>query len=115
MAHTMHVAISSFALRLIFGMNLMLCVMPREKVPSAFFRIILLVELGLAVLFALTSPAMLWWGIGLGVIAFVGSVLWLLERRRAGTAALRLILLLSLIGMNLLPNTSATGAAYGSW
>jgi hypothetical protein len=103
----MQVAVAAFALRLIFGMNLMLCVMPREKVPSAFFRIILLVELGLAVLFALTSPAMLWWGVALGVVAFVGSVLWLLERRSAGVAAIGIILTLSLIALNLLPAMSS--------
>ena len=109
----MQVAISSFALRLIFGMNLMLCVMPRDKVPSAFFRIILLVELGLAVLFALTAPAMLWWGVALGVVAFVGSVLWLLERRSAGVAAIGLILALSLVAANLA--TAAAGSSNGNW
>lgn len=111
----MQVAVSLFALRLVFGMNLMLCVMPRDKVPSAFFRIILLVELGLAVLFALTSPPMLWWGVALGAAAFVGSVLWLLERRGPGVAAIGIILLLSLAAASLLPATSPAGSSNGNW
>ncbi len=98
-------AVAFFALRLIFGMSLLLCAMPRKHVPSAFFRINLLVELGLSALFALTSPTMLWWGVGLGAVAFVGSVLWLLEKRLAGTLAIDLVLVLSLISANLLPTT----------
>ena len=108
-------AIAFFALRLIFGMSLMLCIMPRRNVPSAFFRIILLVALGLAALFALTSPAMLWWGIALGVAAFVGSVCWLLEQRGAGMAAIGMVLALSFITANLLTETLAVGPAYGHW
>ena len=116
-------AVAFFALRLISGMSLMLCVMPRQQVPAAFFRIILLVILGLAALFALTSPAMLWWGVALGVVAFVGSVLWLLERRRAGTAAIGLVLALSTIAAvtatylhgSFLQGAAKAGSASGSW
>ncbi len=111
----MQFAISLFALRLIFGMNLMLCVMPRDKVPSAFFRIILLVELGLAVLFALTSSPMLWWGVALGATAFVGSVLWLLERRRAGVAAIGIMLVVSLVAANQALTLTAAGSSNGFW
>ena len=50
-------AIAFFAIRLICGMGLMLCVMPRRDVPSPFFRIMLLVVLGLAALFAMSSRA----------------------------------------------------------
>lgn len=85
-------AVAYFAIRLVFGMALMLCLMQRRDVPSPFFRIMLLVVLGLASLCALTSPAALWWGVALGLSAFVGSVLWLLERRAAGTAAIGLVL-----------------------
>src|SRR5438270_127362 len=111
-------AVAFFALRLIFGISLMLCVMPRHDVPSAFFRIILLVMLGLAALFSLTSPAMLWWGVALGLVAFVGSVLWLLERRRAGTATIGLILALSsfaAIAGIFLPGPAKAGPAHGPW
>ena len=68
-------AVADFAIRLICGMGLMLCAMPRRDVPSPFFRIMLLVVLGLAALFALTSPAALWWGVAIGVVAFAGSVI----------------------------------------
>jgi hypothetical protein len=108
-------AIAFFSLRLIFGMSLMLCAMPRSNVPSAFFRIILLVVLGLAALFSLNSPAMLWWGVALGAAAFVGSVLWLLERRRAGTLAIGLILVLSLLSAILLLAKLPVGATHGLW
>ena len=108
-------AVASFALRLIFGMSLMLSTMPRDSVPSAFFRIILLVMLGLSSLFSLTSPAMLWWGIALGIVAFAGSVFWLLERRSAGTGAIGLVLALSLISAILLNENSPSGPTHSPW
>jgi hypothetical protein len=95
--------IAQFSLRLICGMSLMWAVMPRSPVASGFFRIQMLVALGLAVLAALTmgrlSPersasAVLipHWAaaaacILLAVLSFLGSVLWTLERRRAGAVA----------------------------
>lgn len=91
--------IAQFALRLIAGLALTWCLLPRRLVTSGFFRIQSLVALGLSVLGALTaeqrfapeaaaswfSPAMLRWSFtGLGAASFVGSVLWTLERRRGG-------------------------------
>jgi hypothetical protein len=108
-------AVAFFALRLICGMSLMLCVMPRKDVPSAFFRIMLLVVLGLAALFALTSPAMTWWGIAIGVVAFIGSVVWLLERRKAGIVAIGLVLVLSLCAACLVSTASLAGSTHGDW
>src|SRR5579859_3690865 len=108
-------AVATFALRLIFGMSLMLLIMPRHDVPSAFFRIILLVVLGLAVLFSLTSPAMLWCGMALAAVAFFGSVFWLLERRRWGTMAIGLVLALSLITAILLPSYVPVRSSGGHW
>lgn len=92
-------AVAHFAIRLICGVGLMLCVMPRRDVPSPFFRIMLLVVLGLAVLFALTSPAGLSWGVALGSVAFAGSVFWLLERRAAGTAAIGAVFAISAVAL----------------
>lgn len=92
--------IAQFALRLICGMSLMWAVMPRRDVTSGFFRIQMLVVLGLSVLAALTlgqfisadSPAMIsdtTSRIACGVLAglaYVGSIMWTLERRKAGSA-----------------------------
>lgn len=93
--------IAQFALRLICGMSLTWCVMPRAKVTSGFFRIQMLVTLGLAVLAVLTigrlstvaqeNNALIPLAVAQGVciataaIAFLGSVLWTLERRAGGT------------------------------
>src|SRR5262245_56570098 len=91
-------AVSHFAIRLICGMGLALCVMPRRDVAAPFFRIMLLVVMGLGVLFALTaSGAAVWRGVGVSSVAFVGSVCWLLERRRAGAAAIGVIFVLALL------------------
>jgi hypothetical protein len=95
----MHDAVAFFAVRLICGMTFILCAMPRGSVPSPFFRIMLLVILGLAALFALTSPAALWWGVAMGTAAFAGSVFWLLERRTAGTFAIGAIFAISLVAL----------------
>jgi hypothetical protein len=93
--------IAHFSLRLICGMSLMWCLMPRGQVTSGFFRIQMLVVLGLSVLSTLTlgmyadaadeqlSPLLgmqttVALCVVLAVAAFVGSVMWTLERRRAG-------------------------------
>jgi hypothetical protein len=95
----MHDVVPQFAMRLVCGMSLMLCVMPRRQVATAYFRIMLLVTMGLSVLFVLTEPARFWPGVIMAAAAFVGSVLWLLERRPAGTAVIGLVALLSLFEM----------------
>ena len=92
--------LTQFAIRLIFGMSLVWCVMPRSEVTSGFFRIQNLVTLGLAVLaFMAIGPAPVaegaepmlsaeivrWISIGLATMSFLGSVMWTLERRVAGT------------------------------
>lgn len=87
--------IAQFALRLIVGMSGAWAVMPRRDVTSGFFRIQMLVTLGLSVLAALTgnqisatdaaADAMLWASVASAGCSFLGSVFWTLERRRAGT------------------------------
>jgi len=92
--------LTQFAIRLICGMSLVWCVMPRSEVTSGFFRIQNLVTLGLSVLaFMAIGPAPVaegaepmlsagvvrWISIGLATMSFLGSVMWTLERRAAGT------------------------------
>lgn len=79
----------------------MWALLPRDKITSGFFRIQMLVALGLLVLATLTAGGLtvppeggtamfsatvsrVICGVLAGV-AYVGSVLWMLERRRAGT------------------------------
>lgn len=89
--------VPQFALRLIFGMSLTWCLLPRKEVTSGFYRIQMLVTLGLSVLTALTlshlnredSPERTSTGFYALVIAtavgsLLGSVMWTLERRAAG-------------------------------
>lgn len=92
--------IPQFALRLICGMSLTWCLMPRAEVTAGFFRIQMLAVLGLSVLATLTAGQLelaaggeRWLStsgvsalcIAIGIAAFAGSVLWTLARRRAGT------------------------------
>ena len=99
--------IAQFALRLICGMSLMWCIMPRSQVTAGFFRIQMLVALGLSVLSALTvgqlegtaetengllsQQSRIVMSAVLGVFAFLGSVVWTLNRRRAGAVFVYLI------------------------
>ena len=91
--------LTHFAIRLICGMSVVWCVMPRAKVTSGFFRIQMLVTLGLSVLAAmavgqmpsamggdsiLSGDAVRWISVTLAVLSFLGSVMWTLERRAAG-------------------------------
>lgn len=102
--------IPQFALRLIVGLCLTWRLLPQALITSGFFRIQMLLALGLCVLAALTAPQWselesgtgaigLATGQGLlaagGAIAFVGSVLWTLERRRGGAIAGLLLLVLT--------------------
>jgi hypothetical protein len=85
-----------FTIRLICGIALMLCLMPRRDVATPFFRILMLVLLGMNVLGALTTSGPRHWLIAAAAVSFAGSTLWLLERRRAGTGAIQLVAGLSL-------------------
>jgi hypothetical protein len=113
--------IAQFALRLLLGMSLTWAVLPRRQITSGFFRIQLLVALGLSVLAVVSAgglfdalqpslraapdatsiappeprvPNSVAVGgcIALAVCSFLGSVAWTLERRRGGTVFLFLIL-----------------------
>lgn len=84
-------AIACFCLRLLAGIATSLCVIPQRAIPGAFFRILLLVCLGLAAVAALTSAGGPIGPIGLGVLAYLGSILWLLERRSPATVCLALV------------------------
>jgi hypothetical protein len=111
--------IAQFALRLICGMSLLWAIMPRRQVTSGFFRIQMLVVMGLGVLAALTvesgtwqsrhltipklSETWSWWLSSLMALAgFAGSVWWTLERRRIGEWTGFVILGLSLAELTLL-------------
>lgn len=113
--------IAQFALRLICGMSLMWAVMPRRQVTSGFFRIQMLVVMGLGVLGSLATvmqvqsdqdlarkilhaPVSHWSaspiaaGAPVALIAFagfLGSVLWTLERRTGGERIGFVVLLMS--------------------
>jgi hypothetical protein len=103
--------IAQFALMLILGMSLMWALMPRSQVTAGFFRIQMMVAMGLGVLAMLTlgqltsssgqQPSDQWIlaaRIMAGVVAacgYVGSVLWMLDKRRAGTVCVFVILIAS--------------------
>lgn len=120
--------IAQFALRLTCGISIMWLLMPRRQITSGFFRIQMLLAMALSALAALTlgrfeptatallpvTTGRLLCGV-LVVIAYLGSIVWTLERRKVGTlcicgvAALSTaILLLSSV------STSQMGAAVGA-
>ena len=100
--------IAQFALLLALGMSLMWAVMPRSRVTCGFFRIQMMIAMALGVLAVLTlgqltsnthQPVPDDWllaaqiAAGLAAAAgYVGSVLWMLDRRPAGTVCAFVIL-----------------------
>jgi len=112
--------IAHFSLRMIFGISLMWLLMPRSQVTAGFFRIQMLLVMGLSVLAALsvtaqplvgslqmthvtarqiaplagTQTVICWL---LVAVAFTGSVCWTLGRRSGGTVGIFLIGILSLL------------------
>lgn len=107
--------IAQFALLLMLGMSLMWALMPRARVTSGFFRIQMMIAMGLGVLAILalgqlTSTSgqsipdqwILGARIAAGVAAltgYVGSVLWMLDRRMPGTVCCFAILAASLTAL----------------
>ena len=121
--------IGHFALRLICGMSGTWTVMSRREVTDGFFRIQMLVVLGLSVVSVLfpawpvherdqdavseTSLRVL--GTVLAVLAYVGSVLWTLNRRSAGTAIAYLIMVLSVVALARVSQVSDVVAQPAIW
>jgi hypothetical protein len=104
--------IAAFALRLLVGLALFWRCLPTEKITSGFFRIQNLLVLGLAVLATVMtlSPASTtgtllparfvpWLTGGIVLLAYLGSMLWLLERRAAGVRVGVLTLLIGLAAL----------------
>lgn len=112
--------IAAFLLKLVFGIALMWLLMPRKEVTDGFFRIQMLVVLGLSVLVALTidtktlSPDHLSTSaehvtvsirsirgtlIFVAAAAYIGHVFWKLGRRRVGNGCIFLIATGSAIAM----------------
>ncbi len=91
--------IPEFALWLICGLSTMWCLSPRQEITSGFFRIQMLVTLGLSVLIGLSTGQVtlathpqfmsvqqhyLQVAVFIGLLSFLGSIMWTLERRAAG-------------------------------
>lgn len=123
--------ILQFALRLLAGLSLTWCLMPRAAVTAGFFRIQLLVALGLSVLAAMTASsadpstntaAYLSVGIvrvvciAVACVAFIGSTLWILGRRQAGTVCCFVIAaaaIAALLGSTGFPEQTTSERALG--
>ena len=99
-----------FTLRLVTGISLTWLFLPREAITAGFFRIQMLLVMGLSVLAGLSFPLLVERvGEGmlvtvlqgrmlcgtLAVLAFIGSIFWTLVRRRAGALFIYLIACLS--------------------
>ena len=82
-----------FLCRFGFGLSLGLVCTPARLVPSGFYRVNILVVMGLATLASLAArgsvPSAAAWILAAvaAVIAWIGSVAWLAERRGAGLVA----------------------------
>ncbi len=107
--------LAQFAVRMICGMSLVLTAMPHGTVSSGFFRVQMLIVMGLGVLATLaaqgtSAPATTaaWVGqahfvlcIILASLGFIASVFWMLERRRMAAALQSVIAVISLAALGL--------------
>jgi len=78
-----------FLCRFGWGLSAALVITPAALVPAGFFRVNMLVVLGLATFAALvagsTLPAAAWfWPAAAAVVAWIASIAWYAERSRAG-------------------------------
>lgn len=114
-----------FVFRLIFGVAVAMGVTPPRLVTAGFYRVHLWVLMGLGTVAALAvfgdrRPPEFWQLVfGLAVataaVSYVGSVIWLYERRQAGSAVIVAVALLSLCAAALAtrwkPETTALGVS----
>lgn len=100
-------------LRLILGISLMWTFMPRKEVTTGFYRIQMLLVLGLTVVVSITtgqlvpqeasqsgilSPTFTFsLSVIMGIVAYVGSVVWTLGNRKFGDLCINLVTLISLL------------------
>ncbi|WP_339907299.1 hypothetical protein [Symmachiella dynata] len=124
-------ALTQFALRLICGMALMLATSDYRKTSSGFYRIQMLVVMGLGVLasmFAGTGGTIeqnailssTWLTVDcvvIAVLAFLGSVLWMLERKAGAYRLVLLILAAAVAGlaMGAFRNSDAVSPVWFQW
>jgi hypothetical protein len=78
-----------FLCRFGWGLSAALVITPAALVPAGFFRVNILVVLGLATFAALVAgtsmPGTIWlWPAAAAVVAWIGSIAWYAERPRAG-------------------------------
>lgn len=95
--------LTQFLFQLAFGLALMMAVTPWRRAPAGFYRVHLLVVMGLMTLsslVALANPGScpLWAPVAAAVLSYFGSVVWLYEKPRTGVAMLVLVALLALAG-----------------
>ena len=107
--------IAEFSLLLTLGISSMWCLMPRSKVTAGFFRIQMLLSMGLSMLTILSLghltvasggrlsgdlllAARIASGFGL-FCGYIGSIVWTLDRRFAGTIAMMGIALSTLVSL----------------
>lgn len=96
--------LTQFVLRLSFGLAAAMAVTSPRQVTSGYFRNNLYVLLGLNVLSALVAVASqgrlpIWPAAVAAVLCYVGSVFWLYEKSRAGSATLGIIALVNLAAL----------------
>jgi hypothetical protein len=95
--------LTQFIMRISFGLALGMAITPPRQVTSGYYRNHLYVLLGfnvLATLVAWAAPSQfpLWPPLSAAVLSYVGSVLWLYEKPRAGIACLACISAVTLVG-----------------
>jgi hypothetical protein len=121
------VLLIQFVFRVTFGVALAMGITPSRWVTSGFYRVHLWVLMGFNTLAALclftqreslaafiSRPGwILALAVGLAVASYLGAVLWLYERKRAGAAALFLIMLGGLVASALATTWHETTTASG--
>jgi hypothetical protein len=100
-----------FLNRLTFGVATAMAVTPARWVTSGFFRVHLWVLMGVQTLAALVLYSMqpsdsaawvltsqFWLAVGAAVASYVGAVIWMYERRRAGKIAIAIVAACAITG-----------------
>lgn len=114
--------LTQFIFRLSFGMALAIAITPSRLVTSGFYRVHLYVLMGLNVLASMVAFSdreqfFLWPPLTAAIVSYVGAVIWMYEKPRAGQIALYLVALVTFLGAMLATEiregTTGTGITLG--
>ena len=99
MAFSLSESVRLFCLQCACGISLILLTLSTTEVDAGFFRKRLYLIFGLTVCAAVISPAGRWWSVGIAVLSFADSALWLSGHLKSARLLLTVLAALTIVSI----------------